>query len=213
MKSQLSAILLGVIAAREPPLSFDRAKSGRTTMGSPSTRTARGCSFTTELTFGSASIRSPVAPATARRSEFTFILRRIFMTGRTRGIALAVSDDAASELARDCILERPKVIFNARTGKFVMWFHLEPKGAGYQGARSGVAVADRPTGPYRFQGSLRPNAGVWPENVLTDLKQPLTPAELATLQQIDPARRPVALLSQGQKLSPGFCDRGKWRAT
>lgn len=44
------------------------------------------------------------------------------------GIVLKVSDDPASDIARGCILERPKVVFNAKTGKFVMWFHLEPAG-------------------------------------------------------------------------------------
>jgi hypothetical protein len=43
-----------------------------------------------------------------------------------------------------------------------MWFHLELKGQGYKAARSGVAVADKVTGPYVYQGSFRPNAGVWP---------------------------------------------------
>src|ERR1700733_7998761 len=46
---------------------------------------------------------------------------------RDEGIALAVSDDPQSPVKRGCILERPKVIFNPRTKKFVMWFHLEPK--------------------------------------------------------------------------------------
>jgi unsaturated chondroitin disaccharide hydrolase len=95
------------------------------------------------------------------------------------GIALPVTDDPAGEITRDCILERPKVIVHPRTGKFVMWFHLEPKGVGYAGARSGVAVADQPQGPYHFLGSLRPNAGVWPENVPAKLKRPLSPKELA----------------------------------
>jgi hypothetical protein len=45
-----------------------------------------------------------------------------------------------------------------------MWFHLELKGKGYESARSGVAVADKATGPYQFLNSFRPNAGVWPEN-------------------------------------------------
>jgi len=81
------------------------------------------------------------------------------------GIALPVSDDAESELIRGCVLERPKVIYNAATGKFVMWFHLELKGHGYKAARSGVAVSDSVTGPYAFLGSFRPNAGVWPTNV------------------------------------------------
>ncbi len=101
------------------------------------------------------------------------------------GIALAVSDDPASEIVRGCILERPKVIFNRRTGKFVMWFHLEPPGKGYAGARSGVAVADAPTGPFKFLGSLRPNAGVWPVNVPDDWKQPLPAEELAQIKALE----------------------------
>ncbi len=84
---------------------------------------------------------------------------------RDEGIALAVDDSPGSEIPSGCVLERPKVIYNPRTGKFVMWFHLEPKGAGYEGARSAVAVADEPAGPYHFLHSLRPNAGIWPENI------------------------------------------------
>ena len=81
------------------------------------------------------------------------------------GIALAVSADPESEIAKDCVLERPKVIYNPKTGKFVMWFHLELKGHDYQAARAGVAVADRPLGPYTFLRSFRPDAGSWPVNV------------------------------------------------
>ena len=47
-------------------------------------------------------------------------------------------------------MERPKVIYNKQTGKFVMWFHLELKGRGYGPARAAVAVSDSPTGPYCF---------------------------------------------------------------
>ena len=86
------------------------------------------------------------------------------------GIALPVSDDAESDITRRCVLERPKVIYNAATGKFVMWFHLELKGQGYKAARSGVAVSDCVTGPYAFLGSFRPNAGVWPDNTTPDEK-------------------------------------------
>ncbi|HEV2435857.1 MAG TPA: glycoside hydrolase family 43 protein [Verrucomicrobiae bacterium] len=104
---------------------------------------------------------------------------------RDEGIALAVSDDPQSDLVRGCILERPKVIFNQRTKKFVMWFHLEPKGAGYSGARSGVAVADNVTGPYQFLHSLRPNAGVWPENVSPEMRHPLSAEEMERLDPMD----------------------------
>jgi hypothetical protein len=74
---------------------------------------------------------------------------------RDEGIALAVSDDPASDIVKDSVIERPKVIHNTRTGKFVMWFHLELKGLGYQAARSGVAVADKVTGPYVYQKCRR----------------------------------------------------------
>lgn len=77
-------------------------------------------------------------------------------------MALAVEDNDSSDITRGCILERPKVVYNAKTGKFVMWFHLELKGKGYEAARSGVAVSDTPTGPYRFIRSGRVNAGKLP---------------------------------------------------
>jgi hypothetical protein len=101
------------------------------------------------------------------------------------GIALAVSEDPASEIVRGCILERPKVIYNRRSGKFVMWFHLEPAGRGYTGARSGVAVADAPTGPYRFLYALRPNAGVWPVNTTAAQRCALTDEERAGLSRLE----------------------------
>ncbi|PKI16701.1 beta-glucanase [Colwellia sp. 12G3] len=87
------------------------------------------------------------------------------------GIALKVSDDAKSEITKGAIIERPKVLFNETTGKFVMWFHLELKGQGYKAARTGVAVADKPTGPYRFIKSVRPNAKHLPINITAQEKQ------------------------------------------
>lgn len=51
-------------------------------------------------------------------------------------------------------IERPKVIFNPRTGKYVLWCHLDQRG--YHYARAGVAVADQPTGPFVFIHAIRP---------------------------------------------------------
>ena len=102
------------------------------------------------------------------------------------GIALAVSNDPASELARGCILERPKVVFNAKTGKYMMWFHLEPAGLeNYSGSRSGVAVSETPTGPFTYLGSLRPNAGIWPLNVPEDSRRRLDTDELSHVALLD----------------------------
>ena len=95
---------------------------------------------------------------------------------RNCGVALSVTEPApgqagqrmrrgattGSDIERGCILERPKVIYNPVTKKFCMWFHLELKGQGYNAARYGVAVADRPEGPYKFLYSSRANAGTWP---------------------------------------------------
>lgn len=81
---------------------------------------------------------------------------------KDEGISLPVSNDSASDITKGCVLERPKVVYNKLTKKFVMWFHLELKGRGYAAARAGVATADKVTGPYTFLKSYRPNAGKLP---------------------------------------------------
>ena len=99
---------------------------------------------------------------------------------KNEGVALAVSDEQGSDIEKGCILERPKVIYNAKTHKFVMWFHLELKGLGYRAARAGVAVADKVTGPYHFLRSQRVNAYRYPLNVTESEK-----AAMAKLQPKD----------------------------
>jgi hypothetical protein len=91
---------------------------------------------------------------------------------KDEGIALKVSEDPESDIVKGCVLERPKVIYNEKTNKFVMWFHLERIGKGYSAARAGVAVSDKVTGPYTFIESFRPNAGCWPINVTEEQKIP-----------------------------------------
>lgn len=88
-------------------------------------------------------------------------------------LALAVVKDPQSDIVEGCVLERPKVIFNEKTQKFVMYFHLELKGKGYEAARVGVAVADRVTGPYTYLKSYRPCAGFYPVN-MTDAQKKST---------------------------------------
>lgn len=83
---------------------------------------------------------------------------------KNEGMALAANaKNPDDDLACENVIERPKVIYNATTGKFVMWFHQDSPD--YQAARSGVAVSDTPAGPFKYLGSFRPNAGVWPVNV------------------------------------------------
>lgn len=81
------------------------------------------------------------------------------------GVALSVSGEEGDDIEVGCIMERPKVIYNARTKQFVMWFHLELKGRGYEAARAAVAVSDTPAGPYRYLRSGRVNPGCYPQNM------------------------------------------------
>ena len=97
---------------------------------------------------------------------------------KDEGIALAVSEDPESPIVKGCIIERPKVIYNAKTKKFVMWFHHELKGMGYSAAKTGLAVADSPTGPFEYIHSVNPNAVQWPLNFTAEQKQMSFPEEL-----------------------------------
>lgn len=65
---------------------------------------------------------------------------------------LALADP--EHLGAHWVLERPKVYVNARTGKFVMYAHLDD--AHYKFARVMVAVSNRIDGNYAFVKSFRP---------------------------------------------------------
>lgn len=67
------------------------------------------------------------------------------------GVVLPVDrENPKSEIALGCILERPKVLFNPRTRKFVLFFKLYPPRKGYEFGYLGVATADTPRGPFRY---------------------------------------------------------------
>lgn len=87
---------------------------------------------------------------------------RDLSTWHYEGLVLEASRDTLSDIALGCIMERPKVVYNARTKKYVLLFHLELRGKGYAAARTGFAVSDSPQGPFKFLRSVRPNAGKWP---------------------------------------------------
>ncbi len=100
---------------------------------------------------------------------------------KDKGIALAVDNDSTSLLVKGCIIERPKVIYNKKTKKFVMWFHHELKGKGYDAALTGLAISDKPTGPFKYIKSLNPNKGNWPLNFSEEFK-----TDTATMTNIKP---------------------------
>ncbi|MEU6506405.1 family 43 glycosylhydrolase [Streptomyces sp. NPDC046942] len=68
--------------------------------------------------------------------------------------AHVLSQSSAAELST-AYIERPKVIYNAATGTFVMWMHKE-NGVDYTQARAAVAVSDTVDGSYSYQGSFQP---------------------------------------------------------
>lgn len=64
--------------------------------------------------------------------------------------------------AAPSILERPKVIYNKATRKWVMWVHSDGPStptstSTYARAEAGVAISDSPTGPFRWIDSYRLN--------------------------------------------------------
>ncbi|MDN3017456.1 InlB B-repeat-containing protein [Paenibacillus sp. BSR1-1] len=61
----------------------------------------------------------------------------------------------------DKVVERPKVVYNKKTDKYVMWWHHDGPIAGtYWTAEGGVAISDSPTGPFKYLGTFRlPNNG------------------------------------------------------
>lgn len=75
------------------------------------------------------------------------------------GVVLKPSlTDSTSELHPSNVLERPKVIYNDQTKKFVMWLHVDSHD--YAKAAAGVAISDSPTGEFTYLGSMRPNGNM-----------------------------------------------------
>ncbi len=75
---------------------------------------------------------------------------------RHAGVVLkARSDEPDHDLYPKNILERPKVIQCPATGRYVMWMHIDS----YQRDKAavGVAVADKPEGPFEYLRSFRPH--------------------------------------------------------
>ena len=53
------------------------------------------------------------------------------------------------------VCERPKVIYCEKTGKFVLWMHVDRADYSYAGV--GVAISDSPKGPFTFLRAMVPN--------------------------------------------------------
>ncbi|MDR1128659.1 MAG: glycoside hydrolase family 43 protein [Treponema sp.] len=73
---------------------------------------------------------------------------------KNEGVVLPPVLNPRHELNTANVGERPKVLYNDRTGRFVMLFHLD--NSAYSYARVGVGISDNPVGPFVYQGSIRP---------------------------------------------------------
>jgi hypothetical protein len=74
---------------------------------------------------------------------------------RNEGLVLpATTNDLTHDLHTSKVIERPKVLKDRTTGRYVMYMHIDT--ADYTYARIGVAVADRPIGPFTYIGSFQP---------------------------------------------------------
>ncbi|KZV19211.1 hypothetical protein F511_09952 [Dorcoceras hygrometricum] len=77
-------------------------------------------------------------------------------TWKNEGIVLAADEiNETHDLHKSKVLERPKVLYNDETGKYVMWMHIDD--VNYTKASVGVAVSDHPTGPFSYLYSIRPH--------------------------------------------------------
>lgn len=67
------------------------------------------------------------------------------------GIVLGVENGSSNyDLEYGCLIERPKVVYNQKTRKFIAYFKFYPKGNGYEVANVGVAIAESPAGPFKY---------------------------------------------------------------
>ena len=86
--------------------------------------------------------------------------RRHCLTVQSRTEGIRVHTDIKLSYEKDgqtkkVNIERPKVLYNRLTGKFVMWAHYE-NGENYLDARACIASCDTPDGDFTYHGSFNP---------------------------------------------------------
>ncbi|MFD5086653.1 RICIN domain-containing protein [Kitasatospora sp. NPDC058406] len=78
-----------------------------------------------------------------------------------------LTQESSPELAT-ALIERPKVLYNEKTGQFVMWMHKENDDS-YAEARAAVAVSSTVDGQYEWKGSFRPKDASGAEHMSRDI--------------------------------------------
>lgn len=107
-------------------------------------------------------LRSVSTPDDLKAPYFDALYDTVDDAGQPRTDRIAELDyhlDTTQASPNTAIFERPKVLFNEKTGKWVMWWHsdgrTEAGGSTYARSMAGVATSDSPTGPFTMQGVYR----------------------------------------------------------
>lgn len=79
-------------------------------------------------------------------------------------IGALLSRGTSGDLGPSRIIERPKVIYNDKTGKYVMWMHVDS--SNYGDAKVGVATGDSVCGKYCELQRVPVGCGWWDGGVL-----------------------------------------------
>lgn len=77
------------------------------------------------------------------------------------GYTVEQLDHVYNIIGADKVMERPKMLYNEKTGKYVIWFHndnsTEKNSYKYDVGMAGVAISDSPFGPFRLIDRYRLN--------------------------------------------------------
>lgn len=69
-------------------------------------------------------------------------------------VGALLSQTSSGDLGPNRVVERPKVIYNSSTKKYVLWMHIDD--SSYGEAKVGVATGDTVCGKYSYLGSWQP---------------------------------------------------------
>ncbi|MFI2295884.1 family 43 glycosylhydrolase [Isoptericola sp. NPDC019571] len=107
-------------------------------------------------------LRSVSDPSDLESEYFDALYDTVDDAGQPRADRIAELDyhlDTNEAADRTTIFERPKVLYNAATDQWVLWWHSDGQttsgGSMYARSMAGVAVSDSPTGPFRMTGVYR----------------------------------------------------------
>lgn len=69
-------------------------------------------------------------------------------------VGALLSQTSSGDLGPNRVVERPKVLYNSSTKKYVLWMHIDD--SSYAEAKVGVATGDSVCGKYTYKGSWQP---------------------------------------------------------